>query len=451
MRAVMNTDAPGFRSTEAAGAGSRNAGKTESSFQEIFQKTVADRKKPEPSREKRAEESAGESAGGQQTKDISDRASEEISTMPEKETGQAVQEKPQKEKDQTSDPVLAMLMLNGMEMLPPEAEETAGYADGLLQEEMASGALQAASLPDAAQSGMEDQFYALQDQSVPVGENGEEALRSAAGLEAGGTASEMLQGKEDVSQTGSFAFRPTELKADARTAMQEEPSGAVRDSDYPGLLKEQSEFMRSMVHSGRETTKDSSQEQEAGPEQGLEELRRNASANGVDVMGRFTASNLNGRFKVPSGAGESLESAPVLDQIQTGLQQALKNRQELTVHLKPEGLGDIVIRLANSDGKVTVNIGVSSSDTQKLITSQMADLKEMLEPLHAEVGEVYHDSQAAMNFLEYGQQMQEHENRHQAGTSGRRGRAAVQEEEQILEVAKQMMAESAVGRLYAYI
>lgn len=447
MRAVMNTDASGFRSTEAAGAGSRSAGKTENSFLEVFQKTVADRKKPEPPREKRTEVSAG----GQQTKDISDRASEEISTMPEKEAGQAVQEKPQKEKDQTSDPVLAMLMLNGMEMLQPEAEETAGFADGLLQEETALGSLQAASLPDAGQSGMTDLFYVLQDQNVPAAENGEEALLSTAGLEADGTASEMLQGKEDVSRTGSFAFRPTELKADARTAMQEETSGAGMDSDYPGLLKAQSEFMRSMAHSGREAAKDSSQEQEAGPEQGLEELRRNASANGVDVMGRFTASNLNGRFKVPSGSGESLESTPVLDQIQTGLQQALKSRQELTVHLKPEGLGDIVIRLANSDGKVTVNIGVSNSDTQKLITSQMADLKEMLEPLHAEVGEVYHDSQAAMNFLEYGQQMQEQENRHQAGSSGRRGRAAVQEEDQILAVAEQMMAESAVGRLYAYI
>ena len=81
----------------------------------------------------------------------------------------------------------------------------------------------------------------------------------------------------------------------------------------------------------------------------------------------------------------------------------------------------------------------------------MMNLKEMLEPLHAEVGEVYHDSQAAMNFLEYGQDMQQ-QGRQQAFRSGNRQEAiGMPDEEEIYAAAEQMKAQGGLGRLYAYV
>ena len=101
---------------------------------------------------------------------------------------------------------------------------------------------------------------------------------------------------------------------------------------------------------------------------------------------------------------------------------------------------------------MTVNIGASNSETQKLINSQMTSLKEMLEPLHAEVGEVYHSSQESMSFTSYNQNMSENQRQqtgHYQGNPNYGG--GYTEDEEILTEAEYITAQSRMARLYTYV
>lgn len=99
-----------------------------------------------------------------------------------------------------------------------------------------------------------------------------------------------------------------------------------------------------------------------------------------------------------------------------------------------------------------MRIGASNPETEKLISSQMANLKEMLEPLHAEVEEVYHSGQNAMQFAQSGQEMDQQQSRYGAA-HGRHFSENDQanEPDDFLMEAERMIAESRAGRLYAYV
>ena len=186
----------------------------------------------------------------------------------------------------------------------------------------------------------------------------------------------------------------------------------------------------------------------------LEELKKNAEAKGVNLMDRMTEARLMNGAKVQTlNQAPGFNGANVVSQLKDGLEMGMKNQlKEFTIHLKPEGLGEVVINMVSQDGKLTVNIGASNADTQKLINSQMMSLKEMLEPLHAEVGQVYQSSQESTGFLSYGQNMSENQ-RQQAGRyQGQPGYGTyTMEDEEILTEAEYMTVQSRMARLYTYV
>lgn len=184
----------------------------------------------------------------------------------------------------------------------------------------------------------------------------------------------------------------------------------------------------------------------------LEELKRNAEAKGLDLTDKAVQTRMNCSLRPVSGAGTQLADTPVLEQLKTGLERAVgTGTQELTIHLKPEGLGDIVVHLANAGEKMTVRIGVTNPETEKLVTSQMESLKDMLRPLNAEVQEVYHSSQNAMDFSGFSQQMPEHRGQRAHTDYVYRDGTGSGSEEDLRMEAERMMAESHMSRLYAYI
>ena len=184
----------------------------------------------------------------------------------------------------------------------------------------------------------------------------------------------------------------------------------------------------------------------------LEELKRNADARGIDLTGKAVQNRMNYGLRPVSDAREQQIDTPMLEQLKTGVERAAQTgTRELTIHLKPEGLGDIVLHLTSTGDKTTVRIGVTNPETEKLVTSQMESLKDMLRPLNTEVQEVYHSSQNAMDFSGFSQHMQER--RGQQSHTGYSFHAAEDSgsEEELLMEAKRMMAESRMSRLYAYI
>lgn len=186
----------------------------------------------------------------------------------------------------------------------------------------------------------------------------------------------------------------------------------------------------------------------------LEELKKNAEARGINLMDRVAEARITGGARIQAMNQPAAQNeASVVSQVKDGLEQGMKNQlKEFTIHLRPEGLGDVIVKMVSQDGKVTVNIGASNSETQKLINSQMTSLKEMLEPLHAEVGEVYHSSQESMSFTGYNQNMSENQRQqtgHYQGNPNYGG--GYTEDEEILTEAEYITAQSRMARLYTYV
>ena len=144
---------------------------------------------------------------------------------------------------------------------------------------------------------------------------------------------------------------------------------------------------------------------------------------------------------------------PVAEQLKAGVEQGMKRElSEFTVKLKPEGLGEIIIHMASANGRTSVSIGVSNPETEKLVNSQMMSLKEMLQPLHAEVEEVYHNSQGGMDFAGFGQELYQNQGQQARGHYHHGMNQGLTADDGVFaQETERMAAESLVRRLYAYV
>jgi hypothetical protein len=93
-------------------------------------------------------------------------------------------------------------------------------------------------------------------------------------------------------------------------------------------------------------------------------------------------------------APESQESAEtgdaeILGQVSAGIARGLEEgEKEFVVRLKPEGLGEITVLMAQKGGKVVLNIVASNAQTEKLISGEAAGLRESLRAYNAELQQV---------------------------------------------------------------
>jgi flagellar hook-length control protein FliK len=96
----------------------------------------------------------------------------------------------------------------------------------------------------------------------------------------------------------------------------------------------------------------------------------------------------------PLAAPELQESAEardteILGQVSAGIARGLEEgEKEFVVRLKPEGLGEITVLMAQKGGKVVLNIVASSAQTEKLISGEAAGLRESLRAYNAELQQV---------------------------------------------------------------
>lgn len=105
-----------------------------------------------------------------------------------------------------------------------------------------------------------------------------------------------------------------------------------------------------------------------------------------------------GRF-APVRTEETLplpDAKDVAEQVRTGILQNLgRGKNEFVVKLKPEGLGEITVHMAETGGKIALNIVASSQQTARLINAEIAGLRDSLRPYNADVHEVVSQQQYA--------------------------------------------------------
>lgn len=126
---------------------------------------------------------------------------------------------------------------------------------------------------------------------------------------------------------------------------------------------------------------------------------------------------------------EKLPEAPVspfnvISQVREGIIEKLNDgNDEFIVRLKPEGLGEITVRLMQTGDKIALSISASNSHVARLLSSEIDQLRESLRPYNTVVQEVV-DQQAyasnqdfAQNFA--GSQYQQQQYQGQQHQSGR--------------------------------
>lgn len=297
----------------------------------------------------------------------------------------------------------------------------------------------------------------VQNEQAPSTKGTSEAeVSSAAARLAGSQEKQPFDGNQGVKEAGMFKEAQMEtLKNSSEAKGSENPNSDTGSSSQDG--KELSKWF-SLDHATRGEkhleTADTSQKQEKAS---LEELQKKAEQNAFLPFERLVGAKLSGGSMTQAVGNQGVTDAtPLPDQLRAGIEQGLeKNLNQFTIRLKPEGLGEILVHLTSTGGKVSLSIGVSNLDTQKLLSSEMMHLKETLQPLNAEVQEIYHNSQGGMDMMSYEQGFYQNQQKFAAGTGHRHlagGRAAEEEEDaELVQLAESVGRRMDYGRLSAYI
>lgn len=104
--------------------------------------------------------------------------------------------------------------------------------------------------------------------------------------------------------------------------------------------------------------------------------------------------------KLPEGPVTPTE---VAQQVKEGIIQELgSGKDEFVVKLKPEGLGEITVRLVQDGDRIALSISASNSHVARLLGSELEQLREALRPYNTVVQEVV-DQQAYASNQDFGQ------------------------------------------------
>lgn len=80
--------------------------------------------------------------------------------------------------------------------------------------------------------------------------------------------------------------------------------------------------------------------------------------------------------------------APVAQQVLDGLQEkAALGKTEFTMKLKPANLGEITVKLTETDGKMTLHLTTANTQTTRLLNNELEALREAVRPMQVEVHE----------------------------------------------------------------
>lgn len=125
----------------------------------------------------------------------------------------------------------------------------------------------------------------------------------------------------------------------------------------------------------------------------LEKDRQETPVEALDIESLQQAVDTGRYLRTEATPAQTLPEVPsgeeLAAQVKTGLQaNALTGKSEFVVRLKPEGIGEIVVRMSEDKDKISLSILTTSTQTARLLTSEVAALQNALRPLSAEVQEI---------------------------------------------------------------
>ncbi|MDF2594866.1 MAG: hypothetical protein K0R69_1207 [Clostridia bacterium] len=92
---------------------------------------------------------------------------------------------------------------------------------------------------------------------------------------------------------------------------------------------------------------------------------------------------------INSSMSRSIQDTSLMNQLISKIDiTALENHKEITMELSPKELGNLSIKLTETNGFLVANIRVDNDKTKELLLNEIAQLKQMLESQGLSVGEV---------------------------------------------------------------
>lgn len=109
---------------------------------------------------------------------------------------------------------------------------------------------------------------------------------------------------------------------------------------------------------------------------------------------------------------ENVEPKDVFSQIKTAADtHAAQNDSDFVIKLRPEGLGEITVKLVSQDGRTTLSLSASDANVQKLLGGEINTLREIMRPYNVEVAQVEQSNSAVYADLQ--QQLQQQQSSQQ--------------------------------------
>lgn len=129
----------------------------------------------------------------------------------------------------------------------------------------------------------------------------------------------------------------------------------------------------------------------------LNTMRPVTQALPVDIEPTRQAENVNADKLVANEFHlDTPETISISQQIQNGFAKQVDLSKEFAIKLKPEGLGEIVVRMVSeSDGTSSVSMITNNQQVKALLESDMADLRSALLNQNIEIKEVVYDDQSS--------------------------------------------------------
>ncbi len=86
---------------------------------------------------------------------------------------------------------------------------------------------------------------------------------------------------------------------------------------------------------------------------------------------------------------EQVDPQELLNQVQNGIiKQMDKGKDEFIIKLRPEGLGEITVKMVQNGGKIAMSIITTTAHTERMLNNELNTLRAALRPFNAEVEQV---------------------------------------------------------------
>ncbi|MFV0498337.1 MAG: flagellar hook-length control protein FliK [Candidatus Fimivivens sp.] len=157
-------------------------------------------------------------------------------------------------------------------------------------------------------------------------------------------------------------------------------------SDEASALQGQSRFAHA-VTLARQLLKSANQPAADTGEIDLDDLQKKVDA-GAFLSQLTTAAN-TGTTIGADQVYKNLDAQALFNQIQTSLTQHVhESVTDFTITLSPEGLGKITVKLLEDGGKTTLSLAASNANVQRLLGSELNNLRDIMRPYNVEVTQV---------------------------------------------------------------